>query len=283
MEKPAVHLLDLLGVEKVEGILFKVRPDLRGNAHDVKVIREICDVCGKPNVTAWEFNQNGEAYQYTISKVCAACMVAAEDKSFTQELIKKRQNALLDKWYKIPDSDNSGFKNYEPVNNATAKALDTAKKFTKEILSGKAMNLLLTGSVGTGKSHLSKAIARTVKEKGGRSVAYIEAADLFDEIKQTFGHDRNNERFYKEYSSYSLMIIDDVGLETKKQSEISWTVSEWTKLLNARQGKSTVYTTNFDDVSLAEVVGPRAHSRMYMNSMFIDLFTDDYRKRLQII
>ncbi|HET6872602.1 MAG TPA: hypothetical protein VFH42_06385, partial [Sporolactobacillaceae bacterium] len=62
---------------------------------------------------------------------------------------------------------------------------------------------------------------------------------------------------------------------------VSWTVTEWTRLIELRTGKSTVYTTNLDDFELPKVIGNRAFSRMYDNTLFIDLFTDDYRKRLK--
>jgi DNA replication protein DnaC len=86
---------------------------------------------------------------------------------------------------------------------------------------------------------------------------------------------------FNEYASFDLVCIDDVGLETKKTGEVSWSVAEWTKIINAREGKATIYTTNFDDLALADVIGQRAFSRMYMDTVFIDLFTDDYRKKLK--
>jgi DNA replication protein DnaC len=194
-----------------------------------------------------------------------------------------RKKSVLSKWYHIDDDDQSGFKNYEPTNKATAKALTDAKDYVREILKGNLkVNLLLMGSTGTGKSHLAKTIAKTAMEKGLK-VAYIEAAELFNLIKATFGHERHNELFYSEFKEFDLVVIDDVGLETKKRDEVSWSVSEWTKLINAREKKATVLTTNFDDSALAEVIGQRAFSRMYTNTKFIDLFTDDYRMQKWII
>ena len=137
----------------------------------------------------------------------------------------------------------------------------------------------MMGTTGTGKTHLSKAIARTLKAKG-LSVAFVEAIELFNMIKGTFGNDRAKQRLLDQYKTFDVVFIDDVGLETKKIDEVSWSVSEWTGLINAREGKATVWTTNLDDDGLGEVIGKRSFSRMYVNTRFIDLFTDDYRRRL---
>lgn len=278
MGKNFVHLLDVLGAKRVEDLLIKVRPDLKDKAQNIKALRETCNMCGEDNIAAWKFEQDGEVKHHRQTEICASCMVSAEDKSFSDEMHQKRQGLLEKKWYRLSDQDDSGFRNYEETNSTTEKALKKAIKYVKDLLAGNSdFNLLMTGSCGTGKSHLAKAIARTAKHEG-LSVGYIEAADLFDLIKETFGHDRYNKVVYDELASFQLLIIDDVGLETKKKTEVSWTTTEWTKITNARKGKATVYTTNYDDLSLPDVIGPRAHSRMYTNSDFIDLFTDDYRK-----
>lgn len=272
--------MELLGIKRTEDLLFKCRSDLKGKATEVRTIKENCIRCGQPTIFAWTFMQDGLQKSYRVSDICTGCKNGVHSKQVTDEMIQKRKDILQKKWYHIPEYDTSGFKNYEVINKATESALATAIAYTKEILTGHLnINLLFEGSTGTGKSHLAKTIAKTAKEKG-LQVAYIGAADLFGLIKNTFGHDRHNEMLYEEFKSFDIMVIDDVGLETKKQGELTWSVSEWTKLINAREGKATIYTTNFDDAALAEVIGQRAFSRMYMNSRFIDLFTDDYRKKL---
>jgi DNA replication protein DnaC len=75
-----------------------------------------------------------------------------------------------------------------------------------------------------------------------------------------------------------LLIIDDMGVETTKINDVGWTVRTWNEIIDARMGMANIWTTNLDDGSLSEVVGPRTHSRMYEDTRFVDLFTDDYRK-----
>lgn len=255
--------------------LFLVRTDLKGKVEPLEKYWEPCPRCqSETRIPVWTYQQDGETKRHAPDEICTVCKNGGS--SYNSQ--EHKESAVSKKWYHVLEDDPSGFKTYETHNGATDKALKEAKDYTKIILGGKRnLNLLLMGSTGTGKTHLAKTIAKNAKAKGLK-VAYVPAADLFEMIKETFGHERHKKKFWDEYADFDLVIIDDVGLETKKIGEVNWTVTEWTKLLDARESKATVYTTNFDDLSLKTVVGERAYSRMYMNTRFIDLFTDDYRK-----
>jgi DNA replication protein DnaC len=275
-----VNMLDLFGVKRMTDLFFLRFPGLKGKVN-VEVVKLECAKCNAPYVFEYRYVLDGEPKILRDSNICSNCANRNFEKQVNQEIQEMRQQSVLNKWYHIKDNDPCGFKNYEITTKATQEAKDKAINYTKMIISGKLdANLLLMGSTGTGKSHLAKTVCKTAKEKGLK-VAYIEAVELFELIKATFGHTRHNEMLFNEYASFDLVCIDDVGLETKKTGEVSWSVAEWTKIINAREGKATIYTTNFDDLALADVIGQRAFSRMYMDTVFIDLFTDDYRKKLK--
>lgn len=269
-----------MGLRMVD-IFFKVRPEMIERAEEVEMGTITCPSCKEKSLDAWIYLENGKWQAEKVWSICKPCQQEALSKKITRDLMKKRQEVIEGSWYHVPDSDESGFKNFEALDEQTRVALENAKAFARVIAAGGVGNLRIAGSTGTGKTHLAKAIARTAKH-AGINVAFIEAAKLFEMIKATFGNDYERRRLDEQFAGFDVMVIDDIGVETKKRDEISWTSSEWVKLIDMRKDKSTIYTTNFDDDSLRKVIGARAESRMSVNAVTIDLFTSkDYRKRSQ--
>ncbi len=263
----------------MENLLFNVRPDLKGQTDEVKLKKFKCSSCGEMTIDGWEYRIGDQVECLTAAQECNACGTKELSRQVTEELFQKRIDALISNWWFLLDNETAGFKNYEPINELTNKARNIAISYTQNFSQNSLMekNLLIMGNTGTGKSHLSKAIARTLKARGFK-VGFIPAVDLFNKIKATFD-DGNHERLFQEMKQLELLVIDDVGVETTKLNDISWTVRTWTEIIDNRLGLANIWTTNLDDSSLSEVVGKRAFSRMYENTKFIDLFTEDYRKK----
>lgn len=269
---------DLFGPNRMKNLLFKMKPELLGEARDVQLLKFECPTCKQMTIDGWEYELNGEIKRQTAGSFCNSCHTIELSRKVTAELQEKRIDQLISNWWYLSDNDTSGFKNYAPTNDITLKARDNAIAYTQAFSqkSLKEKNLLIMGNPGTGKTHLSKAISRTLKARGFL-VGYISSVELFNKIKATF--DRGTtERVYEEMKKLDLLVIDDVGVETTKLNDVSWTVRAWTEIIDARLGKPNIWTTNLDEIALSEVVGARANSRMYENTRFIDLFTDDYRK-----
>lgn len=269
----------LLG-SKQEDLFFRVHPELIKTVTEVRMEKVKCPGCNEDSLDAWIYKcSNGDWLQDEVWSICHECQQYAQSKLVTKRMQQKRQNIIDGDWYHISEEDQSGFKNFEITNDSVGVAKTKAEEYTRVIQSGEKRNLRIVGTTGTGKTHLAIAIARTIKHKG-YSVAFIEASQLFNNIKNTFGNEVALKRFEEQLATFDLVVIDDVGVETKKANEISWTSSEWVRIVELRKGKSTVYTTNFDEKALAGVIGARAESRMSENSMLIEIFTpdEDYRK-----
>lgn len=138
-------------------------------------------------------------------------------------------------------------------------------------------NLLLIGPTGTGKTHLSTAIAKTVISQGF-DVLY----DSIQNILSAFEHDRfrsgygQEESTAKKYLDVTLLVIDDLGTEFSN----SFTVSVLYNLLNERanRGLSTVISTNLSVKRLTEIYEDRIYSRMIGSQYQILQFCGkDYR------
>lgn len=124
-------------------------------------------------------------------------------------------------------------------------------------------NLLLCGSTGLGKTHLSSAIARRVIERG-----YDVRYESVQNVLSDFEHDRFRSGYGAEhdargqvYLDSELLILDDLGTEMTN----SFTVSVLYQIFNTRinRGLPTVVSTNLTQSELRERYGDRVASRIF--------------------
>jgi DNA replication protein DnaC len=117
--------------------------------------------------------------------------------------------------------------------------------------------LLLAGSVGLGKTFISKCIMRRVIERG-HTAAYYTAYRLFS----LFHSDRMGESVdLSPLFEVPLLIIDDLGTEPMTRNV---TIEYFFDLLNERYvaGLHTVIVTNLGFLELKQLYGDRIHSRL---------------------
>ncbi len=121
--------------------------------------------------------------------------------------------------------------------------------------------LLFMGPTGTGKTHISTAIAKELMERG-KTVIY----DSIQNIMTDFEDDkfRSGYGIYeaksKKYFECDLLIIDDLGTEFSN----NFSVSALYNLLNTRQNKgmATIVSTNLSGKTLRVTYEDRIYSRL---------------------
>ncbi len=152
-----------------------------------------------------------------------------------------------------------------------------AKSFAKNFTRDQGKTLFFYGKTGTGKTHLSTAIAKVVLS-GGYDVIYDSAMNIVD----AFANDRFRSGFepmgenVTRFFDTDLLIIDDLGTELIND----FTRSVIYNLLNTRQnrGNSTILSTNFEPDELREKYGDRVFSRIFSDQENIFSFMgEDYR------
>lgn len=187
--------------------------------------------------------------------------IAAEEEKKRQEeadRIQRRINKL------IKDSGirgrfiNRKFERFE-VNEVNRKAYEVAKYYAdnfKAMLPKKSQDgiveppeiecngLFITGSYGTGKTHLAAAISNQLIREG-IPVICMTMIDLLAKIKQTF--DRSDEATEAEimriYEEVPLLVIDDIGSEQPTE----WGSTKIFSIINARYEAymPVIVTTNY--------------------------------------
>lgn len=187
------------------------------------------------------------------------------------------QNSLINESLK-----KATFENYLPPKVELAKAKATMLDFTETFDTRNQRNLLLKGSFGTGKSHLSYATAKALLDEG-YSTLFLSVPKLMTKIKDTFGgQSKFSEADLLQYvADVDLLVLDDLGAEytNNRNQADNWV---WTKLfevVDGRAGKSTIYTTNLSSAELEQKVGPRNYSRILDNAEVVKMEGRDYRRK----
>ena len=155
---------------------------------------------------------------------------------------------------------------------ARAKAL--CERYANNFTLDNKQSLLLQGSFGTGKSHLSMSIVKTVKEKS-YSVLYMNVPQLISTIKGTYNKDSNltEQELNQVISDVDLMVFDDFGINMNE-----FATSKMFELIESRVGKHNIYTTNLNAQELSKNA-QRIFSRMMSNTTLVKMDGEDYRMR----
>lgn len=146
-----------------------------------------------------------------------------------------------------------------------------------ELFPIKKGNLLLIGTTGTGKTHISTAIAKSVIEQGF-SVLYDSAQNIvgaFEDDHFRSGYQQTEPKSAR-YNECDLLIIDDLGTEFQS----AFTVSCLYNLFNTRQnrGLATIISTNLSTRELTSRYDDRIYSRIVGSDYQILSFQgEDYR------
>lgn len=163
-----------------------------------------------------------------------------------------------------------------------ANILEVCQDFAEGIARREsAANLVLTGDVGTGKTHLCSAIANYVLESG-KTVIYIRISRLLDLIRE-FKFNLNFEKMWNlQYlERVDLLIIDDLGTETITDFSKEQLLSILDERINNH--RPWVISTNLSTNEIGQHYEDRISDRITGNATILKFVGESVRLRKRVI
>lgn len=250
-----------------------------------------------PDADASESNASAESQRIDSSKaspaVCAFCYGAGMEviagkgarrcRCRTQaQQVKLMEAARIPRRYEA-----CSLSNYHPTkgNSTQLRAFKYAYRLAHEY-PAVDRGLLLMGSVGVGKTHLSVAIVRALIEKGIQCLFY-EFGALLKEIQNSYNpiSQTSELKVLAPVFEAEVLILDELGAS----KPTDWVRDTMMQIINTRYNnqKLTIFTTNFLDdritstsETLEDRIGLRLRSRLYEMCKTVLIEGDDYRRQL---
>lgn len=146
--------------------------------------------------------------------------------------------------------------------------------------------LLLMGSVGVGKTHLSVAIIRMLIEEYGVSCLFYEFGSLLKEIQDSYNpvSQTSELRVLAPIYQSEVLVLDELG----GSKPTDWVRDTMMQIINTRYNdkKLTIFTTNYPDQRrnereeiLEDRIGIRLRSRLHEMCKTVVIEGKDYRLR----
>jgi DNA replication protein DnaC len=146
------------------------------------------------------------------------------------------------------------------------KALNTCRRYAAEFkqIAEAGRCLLLLGKPGTGKTHLSVAIANEIMARSSATAVYRTIGSVLQAIRATYDRtsDQSESQIISSLISPSLLILDEIGVSKEKPSDFELTTLF--AIINGRyeQMRPTVIVSNLDGKALPDAIGDRCIDRL---------------------
>lgn len=162
-----------------------------------------------------------------------------------------------------PRYESATFEGYRAAVDGQKRALavlkDYAERFPEHRAEGRS--LILTGAVGTGKTHLMIAVLKHLID-GGFRPRYISLYDYVVSVRETWRRnaDKTEREVISALAEYDLLLLDEVGVQAFSDNEMMLVHL----LIDGRYQRRlpTVVASNLDARGIETAIGERAMDRL---------------------
>ncbi|HMF57356.1 MAG TPA: ATP-binding protein [Pyrinomonadaceae bacterium] len=183
--------------------------------------------------------------------------------------------------------DQCSLQNYYPAkgNGTQLRAFQYAWRLAREY-PAVDRGLVLMGTVGVGKTHLSVAILRELIEKKNITCLFYEFGSLLKEIQNSYNpiSQTSELKVLAPVFESEVLVLDELGAS----KPTDWVRDTMMQIINTRYNdkKLTIFTTNYldkrrkeGDETLEDRIGVRLRSRLYEMCRTVQIEGEDYRKK----
>ncbi len=178
-----------------------------------------------------------------------------------------------------------GFKAFDGVQEA---AFRRVCRWANAVKDGKTPWLVISGTWGTGKSHLACAALNSLRESKGLTVRFVATMDLVRAVQGTYGNQKattSEAEITAELARLDVLCLDDIAADPS-----SFEAKLLARILDARyrNDKPTVLVTNLgieetcgQPSKFDQYVGDLVASRTRQCADFVEIKTTDFRRGLR--
>jgi DNA replication protein DnaC len=244
-----------------------------------------------------------------MSEVCSICggsglrVVQESGRQFAQDCvcrIERRAERMLGRAHIPRRYEHCSLESYEtnfPSSNRTLGAAHLrARKFVESYpLETAGTGLLLTGSIGVGKTHLAVGILQALVSERGATGLFFDYRDLLKQVQNSYNSQvRETElEILRPVFEAEVLVLDELG--ASKPTEWVWdTVAH---ILNTRYNdrRTTIITTNYAngaplstvadgrvrEETLGDRIGERMRSRLQEMCVVVEMQGEDFRQKVK--
>lgn len=185
-----------------------------------------CTICNGTGLTLSQVTDGGRTYD--VSAPCARSKLTARMRRFNQAHIPAA----------LAHADIEG---YRPARDEQARAKAAAREFA--FLWPKQRGFMLSGPVGTGKSHLLAGALRVLTLEHGAACAYVEMSLLYAQIRRGFQDGKSGGEIIGPLAQVDVLAIDELGKGRGSPFELETLDELIARRYNA--GRTTLFATNY--------------------------------------
>ncbi|MBE2248783.1 MAG: ATP-binding protein [Myxococcus sp.] len=185
-----------------------------------------CADCGGTGLLRATVNENGRTYD--VVEPCPRARMVARAAAFSSAHLPAVHAQ-------------ASFDTFRPSNVEQARAVQLAREFSAKY--PQTRGFVLSGPVGTGKTHLLCATLKHLALELGARVAYVEISLLYAQIRRGFQDGKSGGEIIQPLSQVDVLAIDELGKGRGSAFELD-TLDE----LIARRynsGRVTLFATNY--------------------------------------